>query len=258
MNRPGLSLPRNGYLAAFAAIVLVAALLQLSQLVPLPFADWLCKGTGSLLSTGSLSDFMKTYGYLSLFVLMTVEGASAPIPSEVILPIAGALVYEGSLSSLPLALAVSTAAALTGALIDYYLASILGRPFVVRVLRLFRMDPADLGRAEKWFERSGQWTVFAARFVPMLRALISLPAGLFRMPLRRFLLMTIAGCAVWNGILLYAGFIAGQYLTGACSGAGGGIVIDGVSIVAAGTSAVYLAYSALRPRVLNTTGSPTV
>ncbi|MBI3859754.1 MAG: DedA family protein [Thaumarchaeota archaeon] len=236
--------PRNRYLAVAAILVLVTAVIQLTHWVTLPFAGWFCGGT-SLLSSGSLADFMKSYGYLSLFLLMTAESASAPIPSELILPIAGALVYEGALSSLPLALGVSTAAALAGALIDYYLAFVLGRPFVSRVIKIFRLNPADLDRAESWFERSGQWTVFAARFVPLVRALISFPAGLFRMRLRSFVLMTLAGCAVWNGILLYAGFAAGQYLTGVCAGTGENVVVDGFSLAIAGIALGYLVYFAV-------------
>lgn len=188
---------------------------------------------------------MRTYGYLSLFVLMTAESASAPIPSEVILPIAGVLVYDGTLGSLPLAFAVSTAGALAGALIDYYLALVLGRPFVTRLLRIFRLDAADLQKAEGWFERSGQWTVFAARFVPLLRALISLPAGLFRMKLRTFLVMTLVGCAVWNAMLIYAGYAAGQFLNGACAGTGAGVVAGGLAVALAVSSVLYLVYYAM-------------
>ena len=240
-------IPLSRYLAFVAVVVLGLGMLQLSHLVPLPFATWLCGSTGSLLSPGSLSDFMGKYGYLSLFVLMTAESASAPIPSEVVLPIAGALAFSGAIT-LPLALVVSTAAALTGALIDYYLAFFLGRRFVVAVMRTFRLDSKSLARAEGWFERSGQWTVFAARFVPVVRAVISLPAGLFKMGIKPFVLMTVAGCVIWNAVLLYAGFVTGNYLGSVCAGTSANVVVDGFSLVLSFAAAAYLAYYGLALR----------
>jgi len=197
---------------------------------------------------------MRNYGYASLYLLMTVEAASAPIPSEVILPVAGFLTYDGVLSSLPLTFAVSTAGAITGSLIDYGLALYFGRPLVVGILRAFRLHKEGLDRAEKWFERSGQWTVFAARFVPMVRALISFPAGLFRMRLVSFVLVTLAGVAIWNGILLYVGFAAGTYLGSACSGSSGTIVIDALAVVAVATSGAYLLYYPLKGRSFRRSG----
>jgi membrane protein DedA with SNARE-associated domain len=241
-------IPVSRFLAAVALVALVLGVVQLTNIVQLPFVGWLCGPSGSILSSGSLRDFMSSYGYLSLFILMTVESMSVPIPSELILPIAGFLTYEGVLGSLALTLAVSTVAALIGALVDYYVALILGRPFVGGVLRVFRLNPANLDRAERWFERSGQWTVFAARFVPLVRALISFPAGLFRMGLGSFILMTTIGCIVWNGILLYAGFAAGQYLNNACTGPSAKVVVDGFALAVVVGTAAYLVYFGLKSR----------
>ncbi len=248
--------PVSRFLAVIALVVFAFGLVQLSGVVKLPFLDWLCSPTGSVLSTGTLSDLMRNYGYLSLFILMVAESASVPIPSEVILPIAGFLAFEGALSSLPLVFAVSTAGALVGALLDYYLARLLGRPFVGAVLRAFRLDPADLDRAERWFDRSGQWTVFAARFVPLVRALISLPAGLFRMRIVPFVAMTLVGCAIWNGVLLYAGFVAGSYLNSVCASSAGAIVIDGLTAAVVATAAAYLAYFLVKSRRSKVPASP--
>ena len=234
--------PVNSLLAAAALVILILGIVQATDLVQLPFVSWLCGPEGSVLSSGALSDFMNSYGYLSLFVLMTAESASVPIPSEIILPIAGFLTAQGVFGSLPIVLVVSTAAALAGALLDYYLARLLGRPFVLRIMRIFGLDTANLDRAEGWFERSGEWTVFAARFVPLVRALISFPAGLFRMGLGRFVLMTLAGCVVWNGILLYAGFAATNALDYACAGNTASFVVHGFALVVAVVAAVYLIY----------------
>ncbi len=233
--------PVNKYLGAISALVLATSIIQLTRLFPLPFTDLLCASAGSLLSSGSLSGFIDTYGYESLFLLMALEGASAPIPSEVILPIAGALAAKGVIS-LPLALVVSTAAALTGAMADYYLAFFLGRSFVLKLLRLFRLDKRDLDRAEGWFVKSGQWTVFAARFVPLVRALISFPAGLFRMGLRPFVAMTLVGCTIWNAVLLYAGFSAGKFFDSVCLGPGANLVADGFALAAGIVAVAYLVY----------------
>jgi membrane protein DedA with SNARE-associated domain len=151
---------------------------------------------------------MTSLGYISLFALMTLESASLPIPSEVVVPFAGHLSFIG-LMNIGTALAVSTLAALFGALVDYFLALKLGNVFVERFIRTFGMSHRSLETAEEWFKRRGTWTVFGARFVPVVRSVISLPAGLFRMPLLPFVLFTAGGCIVWNVVLIFAGYTAG-------------------------------------------------
>ncbi len=189
---------------------------------------------------------MSKYGYASLFALMALESASLPIPSEVVLPLAGYFVRVGVLNFW-VAVGVSTAASLAGALLDYFLAAWLGRPFVVALLKLFRLHRGALDRAEAWFGRSAQWTVFAARFVPALRTVISFPAGLFEMNITRFFVMTTAGCLAWSVVLIYAGFLAGSASSGAFDSSP--TVIEGLSSLVAAMSAAYIAYyaySALR------------
>ncbi len=232
-------IPRNKYLLMVAIVALTIGLLQLAHLAVLPFGSWLSGAGGSLISTTSVLDFMKSYGYLSLFALMALESASTPVPSEIVLPFAGYLVYIGVLDFW-LALAVSTVASLTGALVDYFLALWLGSPFGVRLLRLFRVRSDDLDRAEGWFKRSGQWTVFVARFVPVLRTVISLPAGLFEMRLRPFVLLTVAGCFAWSAILIYAGYLAGPAWEGAF--ASSSTVIDALSGIVSLIAVTYVLY----------------
>ncbi len=232
-------LPRSRYLLAIAALVLVVGSLEAADVINIPFGSWFSFLTGSVLSSATLTSFMTKYGYASLFGLMALESASLPVPSEVVLPLAGYFVRTGVLNFW-VAVGVSTVASLAGALLDYFLAIWLGRPFVVGLLKLFRLHRDLLDRAEAWFGRSAQWTVFAARFVPGLRTVISLPAGLFEMKLSRFVVMTTAGCFMWSVVLIYAG-----YLAGAVSGstfASSSAVVDGLSGILAAISAVYVGF----------------
>jgi membrane protein DedA with SNARE-associated domain len=240
--------PRSKYLLVLALVALFLGSLQLSHSVQIPFGQLFSGVGGSIFSLSSLTDYMTKYGYASLFGLMALESASTPVPSEVVLPFAGYLVYIGVMNFW-VAVTVSTVASLVGALLDYFLAFWLGRPFVVRMLRIFRLGPGPLDRAERWFQRSGQWTVFVARFVPGLRTVISLPAGLFEMPIWSFVAMTAAGCFAWSIILIYAGFLAakgGGAVTNAF--ASSSTVVDGLSALVAGLSVAYIAYFAYGSR----------
>jgi len=210
-----------------------------AEVVELPFGTAFSWISGSILSSATLNNFMTTYGYASVFVLMLLESASLPVPSEVVLPLASYFVRAGTLSFWPVVV-VSTVASLAGALLDYYLAKWLGRPFVMGLLRLFRLHRNSLDRAEAWFDLSAQWTVFAARFVPGLRTVISFPAGLFEMKITRYVLMTVVGCLAWSAILVYAGFLAGSVSASTFSTSS--TVIDGLSALAAAMSAAYILY----------------
>jgi len=231
--------PKSKYLFGLALVLFIVASLQAVDLIELPFGTWFSWLSGSVLSSATLNSFMSKYGYASVFALMALESASLPVPSEVVLPLAGYFVGVNQLSFWAV-VTVSTVASLTGALVDYYLAKWLGRPFVVGILNLFRLHKNALDRAEAWFGKSVQWTVFAARFVPGLRTVISLPAGLFEMNLGRFVLMTVAGCFAWSVILVYAGVLAGSPSTTTFTTST--TVIDGLSGLVAAMSAVYIAY----------------
>jgi membrane protein DedA with SNARE-associated domain len=237
--------PRSKFLLAVALVLLVIGFLQAIDAIELPFGTWFSWISGSLLSSTTLNSFISNYGYASVFALMTLESASLPIPSEVVLPLAGYFVRAGVLDFWAV-VGVSTAASLTGALVDYFLALWLGRPFAVGILKLFKLHKNALDRAEAWFDKSAQWTVFAARFVPGLRTIISLPAGLFEMNIWRFVLMTVAGCLAWSVILVYAGFLAGSASTTTFSTSS--TVIDGLSGLVAAMSAAYILYYAYSAR----------
>ena len=225
-------------------VTFVVGVMQATDVVELPFGAWFSGVSGSIFSSTFLNGFLTQWGYLSLFALMALESASLPVPSEVVLPLAGYFVYIGTMDFW-VAVAVSTLASITGALADYYLAIWLGRPFVTDLLKLFRLHKGGLDRAEGWFERYGQWTVFAARFVPGLRTIISLPAGLFRLDIWRFVVMTVAGCFAWSAVLVYAGFLAGSKQQAITAFASSTFVIDILSGVVAAMSAVYIGYYVL-------------
>ncbi len=231
--------PRNWVLLAVALAALITGVLQLARVIELPLGV-LASGGGSILSSPSVQSFMQSVGYLGLFVLMALESASAPIPSELVLPFAGFLVHQGTMNFW-IVLVVSTAASLAGALVDYYIAYWLGRPFVLRMLKLFRVGAGSLERAEGWFERSGRWTVFAARFVPVLRSLISLPAGLFEMDLKDFVLLTAVGCLGWSAALVYAGYVIGDVGSSLSTSP---VLADMVAVGGVLAGALYIAYYA--------------
>jgi len=235
-------IPRNRYLFFCALVLFIVGVLQAVDLLELPFGTLFSWLSGSLLSSATLNSFISKYGYASVFSLMALESASLPVPSEIVLPLAGYFVGAHQLDFWAVVV-VSTLASLIGASLDYYLAKWLGRPFVVGLLNLFRLHRNALDRAEAWFGRSAQWTVFAARFVPGLRTVISLPAGLFEMRLSRFVLMTAVGCFAWSVILVYAGVIAGA--PSSSTFANSSTVVDGLSALVAAMSAAYMVYYAL-------------
>ncbi len=162
---------------------------------------------------GQPFSFTKTvisWGYGGVFGLMILEASSLPIPSEIVLPFAGYLVSLGHMDFL-LTLIVATAAAVTGSLIDYFI-GLKG----VEVLTKYRLlgrsvfSENQLKVAGNYFTRYGSIMVLVGRLIPVVRTLISFPAGAVKMPLAKFVAYTVAGCVVWNTILLSIGFYLGS------------------------------------------------
>jgi len=147
-------------------------------------------------------------GYLGLFILMLMESAALPVPSEVVLPFAGYLVFLGKMN-LGLAIVDAGVAGVAGALIDYYLALWLGRPVVYRLMARLGVSSKHMDGGERWVDSKGAWSVFVARFIPGLRSVISIPAGLLRMKIKPFVVLTAAGSLIWGGVLIYVGYSAG-------------------------------------------------
>jgi membrane protein DedA with SNARE-associated domain len=154
--------------------------------------------------TDAIEGLIEEVGYLGLVVIMALEHVFPPVPSEIVLPLAGFEIAAGKFSFAG-ALAASTAGSLIGASVLYVIARRGGRPVILRFRRVLRVDEADLERAEERFRRHTAWMVVLGRMVPGLRSLVSLPPGLLRMPFGRYLLLTLAGSLVWNAALLFAG-----------------------------------------------------
>ncbi len=148
---------------------------------------------------------MEATGYAGVFLLMVAESMVLPVPSEAVMPFVGFLIAEGTMSA-PIAVALATLGSLVGSLLSYAIGRFGGRPLVVRYGRAFLLDVADLERAEGFFRRRGSLTIFVGRFVPVVRHLISIPAGVARMSLVPFCLLTVAGAATWNAFLAWCGY----------------------------------------------------
>ena len=154
-------------------------------------------------------DVMSALGAPGAGLVLAVENVSPPIPSELVLPLAGFAAARGEFSVLA-AIVWTTIGATSGALVLYLVGAVV-RPATVRrwLTRLPLVTDRDVERAEAWFDRHGRAAVFLGRMVPGVRAFISLPAGQRRMPLGEFVLLTAAGSALWN-----AAFVVGGYLLG--------------------------------------------
>ncbi len=153
-------------------------------------------------------DVIGALGYLGLALLLIAENLFPPIPSEVVLPLAGFLVGRGDLS-LWGAIFAATFGSVAGALVLYALGRWGGRKLVLRYGQWLRVDEKALGQAEGWFRRYGDWVVLFARVVPLARSIVSIPAGTMEMPVLRFVVLTTLGSAVWNSILIGAGMVLG-------------------------------------------------
>ena len=156
----------------------------------------------------SLSQVLSQMGYVGLFLLMVAETVFPPIPSEVVLPLAGYLVETGDFAFLP-ALVASTAGSLVGAVALEEAARYGGRPFAERFVRFARQDPAKLDQAEDWFRHYGWLMVLFGRCIPGVRSLVALPAGMLRMPRGQYVLLTLVGSTIWNTLLIGAGYVLG-------------------------------------------------
>ena len=157
----------------------------------------------------SLSQVLRDLGYAGLALLMLAETVFPPIPSEAVLPLAGYLVERGEFAYVAVLLA-STAGSVLGAMVLYEAARRGGRPFAERFLRFAQLERVKLEEAERWFARRGALIVLLGRCVPGMRSLVSLPAGLLRMPRWEYLLFTLLGSRVWNAVLVGAGYALGS------------------------------------------------
>jgi membrane protein DedA with SNARE-associated domain len=150
--------------------------------------------------------------YLVIVVWLIAESAAVPIPNEAILLFSGFLIGAGHLNLFVTAVA-SVAGTLGGATLAWWIARTFGPAGVRRIGRYVFLTPGRLAAAEAFFRRRGPLAVFVARLTPIIRTVISYPAGLAGMPYRPFALATVAGCAIWNVLVLLVGRAAGEHWT---------------------------------------------
>ena len=168
-----------------------------------------------------LTSLYEAAGYAGVFLAMTVESAMIPLPSELILPFAGFLVAStaqrepltGGPWNLWLVVLVATLGNTTGSLISYWIGARGGRPFLQRYGRYLLIRPHEIDLADRFFERWGAPTAFFSRLLPVVRTFISLPAGIARMPLPRFVVYSVLGALPWSFVLTYAGVLLGSNWT---------------------------------------------
>jgi membrane protein DedA with SNARE-associated domain len=160
-----------------------------------------------------IEGIIEAIGYPGVFLIMLLENLFPPIPSEFVMPFAGFLAGRGGMNFWG-AVAAGTSGSVVGAIALYYIGYFVGEPvlrgFIRRWGRVWMLSEADLDRALDFFQRRGYIVVFAARVIPIVRSLISVPAGMGRMPIVPFILLTTAGSFVWTLILGYAGLLLGE------------------------------------------------
>ena len=156
-----------------------------------------------------LLDRFRDIGYPGIVVLMAVESSIIPLPSELVMPPAGYLAAKGEMS-LPLVIVCGMLGSVLGALANYGLAAWLGRAFVHRMGRYVLVSEKSLERSERFFSAHGEISTFVARMLPVIRHLISLPAGLARMPIPRFVSFTALGSGIWCTVLTLIGWTIGR------------------------------------------------
>ncbi|MBA2529988.1 MAG: DedA family protein [Euzebyales bacterium] len=195
-----------------------------------------------------VTDLATRAGGLGLAAVMLIENLFPPIPSEAVLPFAGFLVGRGDLGLVP-AMLGSTLGSAAGALVLYAIGRFGGRVVLLRHGHLFRLSERDLDRADEWFDRHGGKVVFFARMVPLVRSVVSVPAGTSQMPVGRFLVLTAAGSGVWNALLIGFGVALGEnYVRVAGVVAAGSNVVVGVLAVTAVTAVAWWYRSRSRRR----------
>lgn len=151
-------------------------------------------------------------GLVGVALMMFLENVFPPIPSELIMPMAGFASAMGSMSLVAVIIA-GTMGSVLGALPLYYLGTTLDEPRLMALTQKYGkyllIKPSDIKNAQKWFDKYGKAVVFFGRMIPAIRSLISIPAGMNRMPMLPFLVLTAVGSAIWTSLLAYAGYVLG-------------------------------------------------
>jgi membrane protein DedA with SNARE-associated domain len=148
---------------------------------------------------------LEVMGYFGAGLLMALESMIAPVPSEAVMPFVGFMVADGHWN-LWLSIAVTAFGSIVGSLASYVMGYYGGKPLVLKVGKYLLLDKHDLEMTERFFhKRSGTWTLFFSRFIPVIRHFVSIPAGIGKMPLVPFVAATLIGATIWNSFLLILG-----------------------------------------------------
>lgn len=156
-------------------------------------------------SAAIITSFIQSYGYIAIIILMTLEGTSLPVPSEVIAPTAGYLAAQGILNPYLAFLAVLIGNTF-GMIIAYAIGYLVGKKVVYKHLRFFHIKQETLDSFDAWFARNGTFAVFITRMIPEIRGLISFPAGFAKMSFPKFLFWSVLGSAIWDAVLVAFGY----------------------------------------------------
>lgn len=160
-----------------------------------------------------IENFMNDFGTIAVFLLIFIENLFPPIPSELILTLGGFLTASTSMTLISVTVA-ATVGSVCGALVLYYIGKWFGKARLYRIIdkygKYLTLKAEDLDRAVNWFEKRGVMTVFFCRFIPLLRSLISIPAGLTHMNMPLFIVLTTIGSAIWNITLIFIGQQLGE------------------------------------------------
>jgi len=159
-------------------------------------------------------EIMNSFGYIGICLLIMIENVFPPIPSELILTFGGFMTISSNMTIVGCIIA-STIGSLLGAVILYYIGKILNKERLIKIVnskygKLLRIKTKDIESADKWFDEKGNKTVFFCRFIPIVRSLISIPAGMSEMPFVKFILYTLFGSLIWNTALICVGAFAGD------------------------------------------------
>lgn len=159
---------------------------------------------------GFIITVISTMGYGGIVLLMAIESACIPLPSEIIMPFAGFLVFKGELLLWGVALAGAVGCVI-GSIPAYYLGMYGGRPLVEKYGKWVLISHHDLALADRWFARYGEIIIFIGRLLPAVRTFIAFPAGVARMPIGKFVLYTFIGSLIWCWVLAYVGMKFGEH-----------------------------------------------
>ena len=159
-------------------------------------------------------NLMNQFGYIGIFLLIAIENIFPPIPSEVILTFGGYMTTYSNLN-VPLVILSATLGSLLGAIVLYAIGKILNKERLMKIVsgkvgKILHLKKEDIESADKWFDTKGEKCVFFCRFIPIVRSLISIPAGMSEMNIPKFLIYTTIGSLIWNSVLVIVGAIVGE------------------------------------------------